>query len=216
MSRKGFLKCHCIPSQWIEENFIALHSGILFLCWLGVSICTTFVESTVQCAVCCHLLHSPLIFASGFWTGQIGDAPLSSLCLGMGIQQHCGLRLWQKDRGLWERRTCDPNLWLQSRCFREGVHCCSRQSRGPISSNWQFWQVWCSRMEQGKSLMCRANHSWLLILSLISQAESAELEPSSQCMGGSQAQGNFSSIYHHSLGLETGWFTTLCGVFPSP
>lgn len=45
------------------------------------------------------------------------------------------------------------------------------------------------------------------------QAESAQLESSSKCLGGSQTQRDSLPIHHHCLGLETGWFTALCGVY---
>lgn len=45
------------------------------------------------------------------------------------------------------------------------------------------------------------------------QTESAQLESSSKCLGGSQTQRDSLPVHHHCLGLETGWFTALCGVY---
>lgn len=49
--------------------------------------------------------------------------------------------------------------------------------------------------------------------SSVSQVTGSELEPTPQCLGGREAQGNSSPVHHHSPGMEEGWLPALCGLY---
>lgn len=196
-------KCHG-SSQRHDIFMLAWGKYLHNFCW---EHCAVF-------AVCCHLPLSPLSFLLlDFQQGKLVMHPCPPYALAWAsnsiVACGCDKKIVAYGKEGHVIQTFDYSRDASEKEFT--VAAASPGGQSVVIGSFDRCDV---RGWNKGTAWSKANLSWLLTPSLISQAESVELESSSQCMGRSQAQGDFSSIYHHSLGLETRWFTTLCGVFP--